>query len=166
MKVRVIKNKAHDDSRGQFLRIFDQNHYGIKNTKLEQVNISYNSKSQTLRGMHFQISGPVEHKFITVISGSIYLVASNAHSVLQKASVRNECFYLSQESQVTLLVPSGLATGWISLSENVVISYLMTSRFQDCSYSGFRFNDSFADISWPVLPKIISDRDLCWPLLR
>jgi dTDP-4-dehydrorhamnose 3,5-epimerase len=161
----LLPNTGHVDSRGQFQRIFDKQTIGLKNLELQQVNISKNPLAQTLRGMHFQVAGPPEHKFITVLSGTIYLVVSNAHIVSKKNEVENHYFQLSEDISETLFVPSGLATGWISLSNNVVISYLMTSRFQECDYSGFLFDDPFANIHWLSSPKVISSKDRSWQLM-
>jgi dTDP-4-dehydrorhamnose 3,5-epimerase len=131
-----------------------------------QVNLSENPNQRTLRGMHYQVGGPPEHKFISVISGSIYLVVSNAHIVTERSEIENHYFELSKDSLETLFVPSRLATGWISLSDNTIISYLMTSRFQECEYSGFCYDDPFASILWPSNPEVISEKDCNWPLLR
>ena len=166
MKPQLLKNSLHVDSRGQFSRIFDRLSNGITDSNLEQVNISKNPIPQTLRGMHFQVAGQPEHKFISVIGGAIHLVVSNAHRVSRVAEVENHYFNLSPESNETLFVPSGLATGWIALSENVTVLYLMTSRFEDCEYSGFRFDDPFANILWPIFPLVISEKDRHWPLLQ
>ena len=166
MRPQLLKNSTHADSRGQFLRIFDGRLNKLTDLHLEQINLSKNPIRQTLRGMHFQVAGPPEHKFITVISGAIHLVVSNAHLVSRARDIVNTYFNLTEEINETLFVPSGLATGWISLSESVNISYLMTSRFQDCEYSGFRFDDPFANIFWPFLPLVISDKDKNWPSLQ
>lgn len=165
MKPLLIGNSSHSDSRGKFVRIFDKKSIEFLQLELMQVNISENPNQRTLRGMHYQISGPPEHKFISVINGAIYLVVSNAHIVSESSEIENHYFELTEDSHDTLFVPSGLATGWISLSENTIISYLMTSRFQECEYSGFRYNDPFANISWPLNPDVISEKDYNWPLL-
>lgn len=88
MKPVLLPNTGHVDSRGQFQRIFDKQTIGLKNLELQQVNISKNPLAQTLRGMHFQVAGPPEHKFITVLSGTIYLVVSNAHIVSKKMKLK------------------------------------------------------------------------------
>lgn len=165
MKPLLIGNSSHSDSRGKFVRIFDKKSIEFLQLELMQVNISENPNQRTLRGMHYQISGPPEHKFISVINGAIYLVVSNAHIVSESSEIENHYFELTEDSHDTLFVPSGLATGWISFSENTIISYLMTSRFQECEYSGFRYNDPFANISWPLNPEVISEKDYNWPLL-
>jgi len=165
MEPKYFENEIFKDSRGEFRRFFDSKWAMVKEQTFSQASISKNPKCQTLRGMHFQTSGPLEHKLITVLSGSIHLVISNAHLVSDKTEVRNMHFPLSEDSSGSLFVPSGLATGWVSLKDNTVISYVMTARFQECEFSGFRFDDSFADITWPLIPEVISQKDLLWPPL-
>jgi dTDP-4-dehydrorhamnose 3,5-epimerase len=166
MKPLIVKNSVYSDSRGQFIRIFDnQSNYGT-DLQLMQISVSKNPISKTLRGMHFQVAGRPEHKIITVINGEIQLVVSNAHIVHKREEVENYYFNLSEASSETLFVPSGLATGWMSLTDNATISYLMTSRFENCEYSGFCFDDPFASINWPSSPEVVSDKDRSWPLLR
>jgi len=165
MQARLFKNHAHIDSRGRFQRLFDYETYDGEVIELRQVSISDNPQIYTLRGMHFQVSGRPENKFISVLRGEISLVVSNAHLVDKKSDIRNQNFFLTEHDKSTLLVPSGLATGWLSLSSNVLISYLMTARFEECSYSGFCYNDKFANIEWPLSPLIVSDKDRSWPPL-
>ena len=166
MKVRFVDNASHVDLRGEFRRIFDSEWNELKDFNFKQTGISKNPKRNTLRGMHYQTSGPPEHKLITVLSGSIYLVVSNAHLVYEESEIRNEYFLISDTSKSSLLVPSGLATGWISSSDSAIISYMMTARYQDCKYSGFCFNDTFAQIKWPNVPEVISEKDLNWQSLK
>lgn len=166
MNVFLLDNSSHLDSRGEFQRIFDVGLHNFGLLQIKQVNISRNPLCRTLRGMHYQISGPPEHKLISVLEGSIRLVVSNAHLIHDETGVENMYFNLSEESKKTLYVPSGLATGWISLSDNVVIAYMMTSRYEECGYAGFCFNDPFAKISWPFEPSVISEKDSNWPSLK
>ena len=166
MKVLLLENTYHHDSRGEFRRLFDSDSMIVQNLNLQQVNVSRNPKPHTLRGMHYQVSGPPEHKLISVLKGSIRLAVSNAHSVSEKRAINNLYFDLSEELRSTLFVPSGLATGWISLSKDVEILYMMTSRYEECEYSGFKYNDPYAKIDWPLLPEVVSEKDLSWPSLK
>lgn len=166
MEVMYFENARHVDSRGEFRRIYDSGWRKLQDFEFRQTSISKNPKSHTLRGMHYQTSGPPEHKLITVLSGSVHMVVSNAHLVSKSSEIKNQYFSISDASNASLFVPSGLATGWISLSDNVMISYMMTARFQDCEFSGFCFNDTFAKIQWPMSPKLISEKDLNWQSLK
>ncbi len=161
----LFKSSIFKDSRGSFSRIFDSE--WLKNSGFTpmQVNISSNPHRHTLRGMHFQINGEPENKLMTVLSGVIFLSIVDLRS-FSKSYLRVFTKMLSAEDGESIYIPAGCAAGWISLSNNVQIHYAMSSRFEENSYFGFRFDDSFFSIPWPVNPKVISDQDISWPNFR
>jgi dTDP-4-dehydrorhamnose 3,5-epimerase len=159
----LLSGSIHADNRGSFRRIYDsatiKDDYAL--TKA-QINLSINPKKGTLRGMHYQATGLPEHKTVSIVSGEVYLVVVDLRE--------DSTTYLFQHAQVmnsninqTLFVPAGCATGWLSLQDNVVLHYLMFSRFEDNTYSGFRWNDPFFNIEWPEAPSTISIQDGSWP---
>ena len=160
----IYENKLHIDDRGSFIRFYDKS-INAKNLSIEQTNLSINPRKGTLRGMHFQTSGPPENKFMKLLSGEIFLAIVDLR--------KNEETYLNivqktlkSEDQQTLFIPSGCATGWISLAENSTIVYLMTSKYEECTYSGFKYNDAAVSISWPMEPLVVSNQDITWPKLK
>lgn len=160
MQVLQFSNTKHVDNRGSFIRIFDAEKTKDINFLVEQTNISINPVLGTLRGMHFQISGPAESKLITVLSGSIFMNVVNLKE-LSKGKVKFETHELDSIDN-SILIPAGFATGWISTADNTILIYQMSARFEECSYSGFRYNDRKLNLPWPSTPKIISKQDLSW----
>jgi len=152
--------KPFTDSRGAFNRIFDIEWLDL-NFTIEQVNISTNPYRHTLRGMHFQKSGKPENKIMHLLRGEIFL---SIVDVREKSPtyMKNVNKVLSQSSEVAILIPAGCAAGWLSLEDNVTIQYLMSSRYEQNSYSGFPYNDPKFNIPWPNEPKVISDQDRNW----
>jgi dTDP-4-dehydrorhamnose 3,5-epimerase len=69
----------------------------------------------------------------------------------------------SAKEDNAIYIPAGCATGWLSLEERTTLLYSMSSRYEDCTYGGFRYNDPKFSIKWPLNPEIISDKDLSWP---
>ncbi len=158
------QNNKHIDTRGSFERVFDQATI-FDELKIMQVNLSDNPKKGTLRGLHFQVDGPPEHKLMKLNSGAIYMAVVDLRSteetylnVFQKE--------LKYQDSVTVRIPSGCATGWISLENNTQITYMMTARFEECKYSGYRFDDPKFLINWPQNPVCISNSDLVWPKFK
>ena len=152
----------HADSRGGFTRIFDETWFNSTVSSPKQINLSRNPAPGTLRGMHFQIDGEPEHKVITMITGSIFLVVID----LRKTSstyLNKFATYINEELATSFFIPSGCANGWLTLSEDSLIHYAMYSRFESNKYSGFKYNDPFFAIEWPNEPLVISDQDLNWP---
>ena len=160
--LKVFKTKTHIDSRGTFSRIFDSGNPEMPKFEVMQSNISYNPTEGTLRGMHFQKSGPPEDKIVCLLSGSVFMVIidirPSSSTFMQKTELN-----LSSPLQEAIYIPSGYATGWISTSPDTSLQYLMSARFEDCSYSGFRFNDPSHAINWPVEPAMMSEQDRTWP---
>jgi dTDP-4-dehydrorhamnose 3,5-epimerase len=160
----IYNNKLHIDDRGSFIRFYDKSTNSRK-LSIEQTNLSINPQKGTLRGMHFQTSGPPENKFMKLLSGEIFLAIVDLRkdektylNVIQKT--------LRHEDQQTIFIPSGCATGWISLAKDSNIVYLMTSKYEECTYSGFKYNDAAVSIAWPMEPLVISNQDNTWPSLK
>lgn len=159
----VHKGSTFQDTRGSFSRLYDSDWFANPEQSPIQVNISRNTHTHTLRGMHFQLSGKPEHKVLTLLSGDVFLaivdlrIESNTY-----LEVAYETY--SAKSANSILIPAGCATGWLSLSSNTDIHYVMYSRFEDNAYSGLMYNDPLFQIPWPDTPKVISEQDKNWPL--
>lgn len=160
--VRVFKTKTHVDSRGTFSRTFDLANPETPKFQVMQSNISYNPTKGTLRGMHFQLSGPPENKIVCLLSGSVFMAIVDIRPRSPKYMKKIELNFFSP-MQEAIYIPSGYATGWISTSPETSLQYLMSARFEDCTYSGFRFDDAAHSINWPVQPVLISQQDYNWP---
>jgi len=163
VNLEVTTHSKFEDHRGSFERLFDSIWTKELDLLPQQVNISRNKSKGTLRGLHFQIAGQSEHKLITLLSGSVYLAVvdlrKDSESYLQVNS-----FEVNSNELKSIFIPFGCATGWISLEPNTDILYVMYSRFEENSYSGLRYNDSFFNIPWPMAPNVISEQDMNWPL--
>ena len=161
----LYKTKIHSDSRGIFSRSFDEANPDILDFNVAQVNISYNPAQATLRGMHFQVSGPPEDKIVCLLTGSVFMaivdLRPNSPTFMQKTELN-----LASPLKEAVYIPSGYATGWISTSPETSLQYLMSTRYEECTFSGVRFDDSNLGINWPLSPKVISEQDLNWPKIE
>lgn len=159
---KLLSTKVYSDSRGKFCRTYDIDSPETPGFVVAQSNVSVNPTKGTLRGMHFQVSGPPEDKLVTLLSGSVFIVTIDlryeSSTFLKKTEMQ-----LKASLEQSLFIPSGFATGWISTSENTSLQYLMSARYEECSYSGIRFDDCKLGITWPAAPTVISDQDLNWP---
>jgi len=122
----------------------------------EQVNVSYNKKKNTFRGMHYQ-TDPPQTKMVKVVKGRIvdFLYDLETKEVLQ--------FDLSNQQAV--LVPDNYAHGFITLEDDTIVTYLVRGEYNP---------DSEHSIVWNTIPEIeetinelindselvISDKDL------
>jgi len=163
--LKVYKGSTFSDSRGKFSRVFDSDwFYGIGFTPM-QINVSSNPYKHTLRGMHFQVDGEPESKLMTLLSGVVFLSLVDLRpKALSYLNVFTK--EVTAEQGESIYIPAGCASGWISMSNDVQIHYVMSSRFEHNNYGGFKFDDPFFSIPWPVKPEIISDQDRNWPIFK
>jgi dTDP-4-dehydrorhamnose 3,5-epimerase len=73
---------------------------------------------------------------------------------------------LSSENRAQFYIPKGFAHGFQSLSDDAVVSYLISTPYEPTAASGIRFDDPAVGVSWPADPAVMSDKDKSWPLLR
>ena len=102
----------------------------------EQVNVSYNKKKYTFRGMHYQ-TNPPQTKMVKVVKGRIidFLYDLETEKVLQ--------FDLSNQQAV--LVPDNYAHGFITLEDETIVTYLVKGEYNP---------NSEHSIVWNTIPQI------------
>jgi dTDP-4-dehydrorhamnose 3,5-epimerase len=154
------------DERGAFLRAWCAEAFrasGIDFTPT-QASLSENHRAHTLRGLHWQAAPHAEQKLVRCMRGAILDVAVDlrADSPTRFAHVACE---LSAANATALFIPRGCAHGFISLTDDATVAYLIDAPFEPASSRGARFDDPRLAIPWPAAPAVISARDLAWPPL-
>lgn len=161
LELEAFELNSHSDNRGAFTRTFDISAPPNSKFSVAQVNISVNPVPFTLRGLHFQTAGPTEEKRICLLSGSAFLVVVDLREE-RPTFLRHYTFELNSPLASAIHVPSRFATGWMSTSQDTTFQYLMSARFEDCSYGGLKYDDPKLAIKWPREPSTISEKDLSW----
>ena len=114
------------------------------------------SKQNVIRGLHFQ-TPPYDHeKLVYCVSGRVLDVVLD----LRTSSATYGHHYaveLSGDNASAIFVARGFAHGFLSLSENAIVVYHVTSEYSRDHDSGILWNS--ANISWPCHNPILSDRD-------
>ena len=62
-----------------------------------------------------------------------------------------------------MYVPKNIAHGYLTLSKDVKLIYLMDTKFSKANSSGIVWNDKSLNISWPSNPLMISAKDIKLP---
>ena len=161
--IKLIPFPYFNDNRGVFTKIYNENvfkEYGI-NVSFKESFISISHKD-VIRGMHFQTPPYEQDKVISVVQGSIKDVIVDLRSNSANYG-KFQVFDLKAKNPSTLFIPAGFAHGFISLEDNTIVSYLVTSCYSKDHDKGILFS-SF-NYSWPCENFIISDRDLSFPTL-
>jgi len=152
------------DDRGFFARAFCESEFAANGleTRFVQHNLSRSVNRGTLRGMHFQRGADAEVKIIRCISGAICDVIIDLRPD-SPTFMKWEGFDLSDSNSRGLYVPRGFAHGFMTLTEDVEVYYLVSAAYAPASEGGVRWNDPAFSISWPDEPRFMSERDRAWP---
>lgn len=70
---------------------------------------------------------------------------------------------LQENCQQLVMIPPGVAVGYVSCSESVVIHYYSTADYDSTSERGFRWNDPMLQGRIPFIDPTISSKDGSWP---
>jgi dTDP-4-dehydrorhamnose 3,5-epimerase len=161
----IIDVKRLNDERGFFGRAWCKSEFeehGL-NTNAVQANVSYNKIAGTIRGMHYQNEPFTESKTVRCTAGSIYDVIVDLRpgspTYMQWVGVT-----LTAESFRMLYVPDGFAHGFMTLEDDTSVHYLVTQYYTPNSEAGLRYDDPAFNITWPMKPTLVSDKDQQHPL--
>ena len=160
----VIEPERHVDERGSFARTFCVDElaaHGIHDD-FPQGNLSHNTSRGTLRGLHYEVQPTNESKLVTCTHGEIHDVIVDVRPGSPTEGV--VCaVHLTRDNGRTLYVPSGCAHGFLTLVDDVDVSYRMGARFRSDAGRGIRWDDPAFAIEWPFEPVVISERDATYP---
>jgi dTDP-4-dehydrorhamnose 3,5-epimerase len=161
----VVEMKAFPDNRGVFMEAYKRSDFwsaGIAESFV-QDNISY-SKQNVFRGLHYQNPPHDQAKLVTVLHGSILDVAVD----IRRGSptyARFVAVELSATNHRMMYVPIGFAHGFLSKSDETVVSYKVSREYAADFDRGIRWNDEVVGLELPVLSPLLSDKDARLPSL-
>ncbi|MEH6547707.1 MAG: dTDP-4-dehydrorhamnose 3,5-epimerase [Sneathiella sp.] len=156
----IVDMERHEDDRGYFARTFCEDEFREQGFSFKPVqsNISHNKNKYTLRGMHYHAPPYEETKLVRCTAGRVFDVAVDIrpHSPSYKNWVGVE---LSAQNGRGLYIPAGCAHGFLTLEDATDVFYQMGPAFEPGHDRGFHWDDPEIAITWPAVPKIISDKD-------
>jgi dTDP-4-dehydrorhamnose 3,5-epimerase len=160
----LIAPEVFTDCRGAFRRNFCAKE--LKENGLDinvcQGNISENTSAGTMRGFHYQKNPSSEAKILTPVSGSIHNVVIDLRPS-SSTFLKSVALEISSSRRESLHVPSGCANAFLTLEAGTVVQYYMGDIFKPETYAGFRYNDPYFAIEWPLAVSVISERDATFP---
>ncbi len=159
-----IRTPKARDERGAFLRLYCRETFAAAGTDFVpvQASLSENLLRHTLRGMHWQAAPSAERKLVRCARGAILDVALD----LRPGSatwLRHIAVELRAEDSNALLIPPGCAHGFLTLTDDAAVEYMMDVPHAPALARGARWDDPAFGIVWPAPPAVISDRDRTWP---
>lgn len=160
----LIEIERKGDDRGFFARAFCEREFesaGLE-VRFPQISTSFSAKKGTLRGMHYQLTPSSEAKIVRCIAGNVYDVIAD----LRPDSPTFGKWFgasLSAANRTSMYVPRGFSHGFLTLTNDVEMLYLVSEFHAPQAERGLRFDDPWLAIAWPSEPTEISRKDRAWP---
>jgi dTDP-4-dehydrorhamnose 3,5-epimerase len=155
------------DERGFFARSYCADEFASRDlgAPLQQCSVSYNARKGTLRGLHYQAAPHEEHKLVRCTAGAIFdvIVDIRPQSEHYRRWFGTE---LSARNRRALFIPPGFAHGFLTLSDEAEVYYMISVAHSPGHANGYRWSDPAFGIQWPFSPSVISARDAAYPLLK
>jgi dTDP-4-dehydrorhamnose 3,5-epimerase len=162
----LIDPELLTDERGFFARTYCADEFASKGLglPLRQCSVSYNARAGTLRGLHYQAAPHEEHKLVRCTAGAVFdvIVDIRPQSPHYRQWFGTE---LSAQNRRAVFIPPGFAHGFVTLSDDAEVYYMISVPHSPPHAQGFRWSDPAFGIQWPVAPRVISARDATCPLL-
>lgn len=160
--VLVVQSTKFKDIRGYFMESWSKADFDGLGLAAEfvQDNESLSAKKGTVRGLHFQSAPCEQAKLVRVLRGAIYDVVVDIRPKSRRFG-KWLAVELNADDGVQLFVPRGYAHGFVTLTDDAVVSYKVDSPYaRDCE-GGIKWNDPTLAIPWPVesADVVTSDKD-------
>jgi dTDP-4-dehydrorhamnose 3,5-epimerase len=112
--------------------------------------------------MHYQRGEHQEAKLVRCLRGC---VADMILDLRPASPTRHQslCVQLESDSLSLVYVPRGCAHGFLTLTPDVEMEYMVSAPYAPEAEFGIRYNDPFFNLPWPAAVNVISARDASWP---
>ncbi len=159
----VVDAEPARDERGAFARLHCPDAFARAGHPFVpvQTSLSRNDRAFTLRGMHYQAAPKAETKLVRVVRGRAFDVCVDLRpgSATHRRWVGVE---LDAASMRAVLVPEGVAHGFLTLEPETDVLYQISPAFEPGHGAGVRWDDPAFAIAWPAAPAVISGRDAAY----
>jgi dTDP-4-dehydrorhamnose 3,5-epimerase len=153
--VLILQPKVFGDARGFFLESYNLKAMAEAGIMDQFVQDNHSSSSRNvLRGLHYQVRFP-QGKLIRVVAGEILDVAVDLRR--SSSTFGKWCgTRLSGENKLIMWIPTGLAHGFLVLSEKADVLYKTTDYYSPESERTIAWNDPDLNIDWEleVAPEV------------
>lgn len=166
--IRVISPKRFTDDRGWFEESY--RHDVLAAAGIHEIfvqdNVSFSIHKGTVRGLHFQAPPSAQAKLVRVLVGSILDVGVD----LRRSSAtygRHVAVRIDANLGQLVYLPAGFAHGFCTLESNTLVTYKVSSRYDNACDRNLAWNDPALGIDWPVSASeaVLSAKDSIAPRL-
>lgn len=159
----VIRPEKSEDERGFFLNVWNKKFFQKNNLNVDitELNIAFNKKKGTIRGLHYQLAPYEGAKLVRCTRGCIWDVILDLRpdSKTFKESYGVE---LSSDNYKANYVPEGCAHGYQTLEDNSEVLYLNSQDYNSDFEKGVNYLDPAFNIPFPLKVTMISKKDSSW----
>ena len=164
----IVEPKIWKDDRGYFYESYSKRNFdeaGIADSFV-QDNQSLSQKG-TLRGLHAQSAEHAQGKLGRVIKGRVIDVAVDIRKSSETYG-QHVALELSEENHLMLWIPPGFLHGFVTLVDDTIFTYKVTSQYNKNSEFGIVWNDHDLNIDWGIAANeiILSEKDKVLPLFK
>jgi dTDP-4-dehydrorhamnose 3,5-epimerase/CDP-3, 6-dideoxy-D-glycero-D-glycero-4-hexulose-5-epimerase len=156
----LIAPKLFEDARGRFVKTVQETFFNAHGLTFKMREEFYSSsRAGVLRGMHFQCP-PHDHiKLLSCLVGEVLDVLVDLRP--GPGYGRSTSVQLSAENAYSIYIPSGIAHGFLAVSDGSLMVYKTSAEHMPSHDDGVRW-DSFG-FDWGIADPIVSDRDQSLP---
>ena len=145
----LIESEIFNDERGSFREWFKsdeiRDEIGI-DCSVAQANVSTSARG-VIRGIHYSLAPEGQSKWVTCTLGRILDVIVD---IRPESPTFKHVEYIELHGSRATLIGSGLGHGFISLEDNSVVSYLLSSPYAPEFEFEIQPTDSELNIDWQV----------------
>lgn len=162
-----IEPQVFGDNRGWFCETYSKRELeklGI-NADFVQDNRSFSAQKGTLRGLHCQTEPKAQAKLVSCTRGKILDVAVDIREG-SPTFMKWIAVELSEENKKMLFIPKGCLHGFVTLTDDVELSYKVDEFYSPENDRSICWNDPQIDVEWGVEEPVLSQKDKNAPLLK
>jgi len=164
----VIEPDIFRDQRGYFFESFRADRF---KKYLGDMNFVQDNESKStygvLRGLHYQISPFEQSKLVRVVKGRIWdVIVDIRHG--SDTFGRHIGVELSEDNKKMLFIPRGFAHGFVTLSDEAILTYKVDNYYSKGQERGIAYDDPDLNIDWKIKREdiVLSEKDRALPLLE
>ena len=162
-EVKIIEPTTFRDNRGSFTETFNRADYAKYFQEDFFKENESSSRKGVIRGIHFQTGVHAQAKIVRIAYGKVRDVAVDLR-MGSPTYGKHVVVELSSENKHQLYIPRGFGHGFVALTDEVVMTYLMDNDYDKGSESGVIWNDPDLAVDWQleshgITEIIVSEKD-------
>lgn len=164
----ILEPKIWKDDRGYFYESYSKRYFDEAGIEADFVQDNQSlSQKGTLRGLHAQSNPHAQGKLVRVIKGRVIDVAVDIRKESESYG-QHVAVELNEDNHLMLWVPPGFLHGFVTLEDNTIFTYKVTSLYNKNSEFGVVWNDPELNIDWGIAAEdiILSEKDKVLPRFK